>query len=239
MSRRTDSDRLWDLPRVEGQDDGPVPPDEILAAYRAGALPADESTRLEWRLAGSRRGRERLAALAGVRLDASPRRRSPWIAALVAAAAMITIAALLVVGQGKPPALPEFSVRVEGLASVRGVPGEARAYASQRVRVVIEPRGEAVAGLTFAAYREEGGGLMRLIEAREIEVTADRGSASLTAEAGQLVGLSDGTRPFFVVVSNRSGLPDRITSESALSDATGGKVYRVNLTIVPRTENVP
>ncbi|HEX4825918.1 MAG TPA: hypothetical protein VFV19_16580 [Candidatus Polarisedimenticolaceae bacterium] len=246
MTSRFEDDRLWDLPRVESHDDGPAPPDELLSAYRAGALPADETTRLEWRLAGSRHGRERLATLAGVHLESHPEHRSrpmKLVAAMLAAAATIGITVLLVVGRGRPP-LPDFSVRVEGLASTRGVPGEARAFASERVRVVVEPRGEAAAGLMFGAYRRDDGGLTRLREPDEITIAADRGSASLTAEADHLVGPAEGTRPFFIVVSRRSRLPDRVaappeTSEFALTEATGGRIYRVSLTITARTENAP
>jgi len=55
---------------------------------------------------------------------------------------------------------------------------------------------------------------------------------------------SELTLPFFVVVSNRSRLPNRVIApvdapEPALSEATGGRVTRVSLTIVPRTENLP
>jgi hypothetical protein len=245
MTGRLHDDRLWDLPRVESHDDGPAPPDDLLAAYRAGALLPVDATRVEWRLAGSRHGRERLAALAGIRLDLPPARRSPWMkvaAALLAAAATFAIAALLFLGRARP--LPEFSIRVEGLAAMRGVPGEARAYAGERVRIVVEPRGEAVANLTFAAYRLDTVGLTRLDAPREIAIEISRGSASLTAEAERLVGRAEGTRPFFVVVTDRAALPDHVHAredgaESALAQAAGGRVYRVPLTIVASTEGAP
>ena len=252
MTRRMDDDRLWDLPRVESFDDRPAPPDASLAAYRDGTLPPGEATRLEWHLAGSRRGRERLAALAGIRIEARPAlrsRRIPMAAALLATAAAAGIVALLVVGRGRLPGLegrpvPEFSVRVDGLATVRGVPGEARAHAAERVRVVVEPVGEAAAGLTFAAYRLDDGGLTLLEEPRDVAIAVDRGSASIAAEAARLVGPAEGTRPFFVVVSHRAALPGRVAAstedaESTLAGATGGRVYRVPLTIVPSTENAP
>jgi hypothetical protein len=251
MTGRDHDDRLWDLPRVETQDDGLAPPDAVLAAYRSGALPPGETTRIEWRLAGSRRGRARLAELAGIKLEvpaARRLRRTRLAAALLAAAASIGIAALLIVGRGRPevPAtrpIPEFELRVEGLASARGVPGEARAYASQRVRVLVEPRGDAVSGLTFAAYRLDANGLTRLEEPREIGVVVERGSATLTAEAGRLVGPAAGTRSFFVVAA-RAAPPGRLAApgaaaEAALSEATGGRVYQVSLTIVDSTEGAP
>lgn len=252
MTRELNGDRLWDLPRVERDDDRPAPPDAHLLAYRAGRMSPGEATRIEWHLAGSRTGRERLASLAGIRIETRPARRSrrmPIAAALLATAAAAGIVALLVAGRGRLPGLegrpvPEFSVRAEGLAPVRGAAGEARAYASERVRVVVEPLGEAVPGLTFTAYRLDDGGLTRLEEPAEIAVTVDRGSASIAAEAARLIGPAEGTRPFFIVVSHRAGLPGRVpapggAAESALAEATGGRVYRVPLTIVPPTENAP
>jgi hypothetical protein len=244
-------DLLWELPRAEGQDDAPTPPDSVLIAYRAGSLPAREGTRLEWGLAGSRSGRARLAELGGIRLDAPARgsgARRHFVAAILAVAATLVLATLFVWKRGEPVLptphpLPEFALRVEGLASRRDVAGGAQALADGRVRVVVEARGEAIPGLSFAAYRLDESGLTRLIEPAEIAVNIDRGSAILTASAERLVGPALGTRPFFVVVTDRA-LPGRLTlkdevPEAALEHASGGRVYRVPLTIVTATDGAP
>ena len=252
MTDRAPEELLWELPRAESLDDAPAPPDATLIAYRAGTLPSREGTRVEWRLAGSRLGRARLAELAGIRLDAPARStgaRGRIVAATLAVAASIVLATLFVLKRGEPelPAprpLPEFALRAEGLAPTRGIPGDARALADGRVRVFVEPRGDAIPGLSFAAYRLDESGLTRLVEPAEVAVEIDRGSAILTATAARLVGPTVGTRPFFVVVAERALLPSRLAlrdedPEVALEHACGGRVYRVPLTIVDATDGAP
>ena len=246
MNRVEHDELLWELPRAEGADDAPAPADPVLAAYRAGTLAPEQEARIEWTLAGSRRGRARLAELAGIRLALpAPRRRlrGPLAAAMLATAATLGIAALLVLGRGGP-VVPDFDVRAEGLATVRGVPGEARALPDGRVRVRVEPRADGIPDLRFAAYRVEPGALVRLAEPGEIAIEVDRGAALLTARVDRLIGAREGTRPFYVVVSARSSLPRRVrvsveSPEAALAAASKGRVYRVPLTIVPAPEGAP
>lgn len=245
-------DLLWELPRAEAADDAPAPPDAALSAYREGTLAPEQVAAVEWSLAGSRLGRARLAELAGIRLDAPSRRhdrRGRLVAATLAAAASLALVALLVFERGRPQAptphaLPEFELRVEGLAALRGTPGGASSLPDGRVRVTVEPRGDAAAGLHFAAYRLDERGLTRLAEPSEIRVEAERGSAILTAEAERLVGPTLGTRPFFVVVTDRALPPDHIATraedaETALQAASGARIYRVLLTIVDATDGAP
>lgn len=241
MTDRHD-DLLWELPRAEASDDRPVPPDEKLLAYRDGRLNAAEEAKLEWELAGSRKGRERLAVLAGVRLDASPRRgRGGWrLASIALAAASILLAVWLGLRPGTAP-IPAFDVHVEGLALERGGPGGATAFPDTRVRVHVDPAGDAVAGLSYDAYRLEGNALARVVD---LAVEAPRGHAVLSAPAIRLVGDAPGPREFFVVVSRRASLPDRIDFGSAgpaaaLAGASGGNVYPVTLTIVRTTDGAP
>jgi hypothetical protein len=240
-------DLLWELPRAEEQDDRPAPVDGDLRAYRAGTLPAGEATRLEWHLAGSRRGRERLAELAGIAFGVSGARPGGLrrlVPVALALAAILALALLLVL-QRRDPALPVYAVRVEGLAGERAEAGDARALAGGAVRVRIEPEGEARAGVRFAAYRLERDTLVRLEEPTEVTSEASRGSAVLTARAGRLVGERAGTRPFFVVVSEqRRGLPPRVAvagsdPEQSLRRAGAGRVHRVSLTIVEAREDEP
>ena len=240
-------DLVWQLPRAGADDDAPPPSDTLLNAYRAGELSQQEETRLEWALIGSRRGRERLAELGGIRLEARPKPalvRRPLMTAMLAAAAVIAVVALLVVGGGRTRALPDFEVRAYGLAATRADRGGAQAFASGRVHVVVEPRGEAIPEVAFAAYRVDASELTRLAEPADMTIEIDRGSATLIAAAERLVGPDVGTRPFFVVVTRTSSLPDRVpvnaeTPEAALTRASGGKVYRVPLTVLDPMEKVP
>ena len=231
---------LWELPRAEGNDDLPAPADATLKAYRAGTLDAPARAQVEWELAGSRQGRTRLAELAGVRLDARPRRpvRIGYVAAALAAAASL----VLMIWIARPPSspgLPAFDLRVEGLATDRGTAGSARARAGTSVRVTVEARGDAVPNVRFSAYRLEAGTLTRLAEPADVVVDVDRGNARLTAPAERLVGPGPGTRPFFVVVSTRDDLPGEIrigASDPATALGGFGNVYAVHLTIIESTD---
>ena len=233
-------DLLWELPRAEEQDDRPAPVDAELRAYRAGALPSGEVTRLEWELSGSRAGRVRLAELAGITLARTERRRSlleRWAPAGLALAALLAVALLLVLNR-RDPALPAFQVQVEGLAGERGGAGMARALPESAVRVRVEPKGEGRAGVRFTAYRLEEDALIRLEEPGEVTTEAGRGSAVLTARAERLVGSVPGTRPFFVVVNEKSHEPAPRVGvagegpEQSLRRAGAGQVHRVWLTIL-------
>lgn len=246
MRRKARDAALWDLPRIPGGDDGPAPPDTDLAAYRAGSLHPRQETRLEWRLAGSRRGRARLAELAGIPAAPAPsaRRGRAFLlsAALLGVAATLLLALLLV--RPVPHSLPAFEVRAEGLARTREGPGGAVALPDGPVRVVVEPAGQAMPDLRFALYRQEEGRLTRLAEPGEVAVAVDRGSAILTARADRLVGREGGTRTFYLVVSDRA-LPRQVEIEATrsavaeLGRASGGRVYPLALTIVGAMDGVP
>lgn len=235
-------DVLWDLPRAGIEDDGPAPDDATLSAYRGRALSRQDETRVEWTLAASRRGRLRLAELAGIGL--LPRRRGPlpWIVSALGLAAMIVLA-LLLAGR-REPTLPPFDVRVEGQADVREGPGSARSLPQGTVRVRVEPLGEARAGVRFAVYRLDGGMLVPLRDPEDVRIETDRGSALLVARAERLVGDRPGTRPFFVAVSGARGIPVRRMDvapegpEATLRRAGAGRAYTVYLTIVEAREDV-
>ena len=138
MTERRPDELLWELPKVE-IDDGPAPPDDRLHVYRQGGLDLAEQARLEWDLAGSRRGRARLAELAGIDLATRPAipipTRRPWriAAAALAAAASIVLAVWIALPPDAPP-LPAFDVRVQGLAADRGAVCSCRATAERRGR---------------------------------------------------------------------------------------------------------
>ena len=244
MSGSEPDDLLWDLPRAGAEDDGPAPEDAVLRAYRARELPALEETRIEWSLAGSRRGRRRLAELAGIPFAGSPRRsRVPLLALGLAVAAMTLIALFLA---GRPDrGLPAYEVRVEGQADVRGGPGGARALPGGTVRVRVEPQGAARAGVRFAAYRLEEGALIPLRDPEDVTIETERGSALLTARAESLVGSGPGTRPFFVTVSSGRGAGNRRLQvmgegpEATLRHAGADRAYRVFVTIEKVREEGP
>jgi hypothetical protein len=237
---------LWELPRAESADDVPAPADALLTAYRDGRMDPAEQARLEWDLAASRRGRARLAELAGVRLDAKPRESAfpgRAVAAILLTAASLGLVAWLAVRPGTTT-LPDFDVRAEGLAAERGAPGGTTALAETLVRIAVEPRESAIPDVRFAAYRRDGDELIRLAEPSEVVIDVDRGSAVLTAQARRLVGPDPGTRPFFVVVTAKSGLPPRLAldrgdPEAALKRSTSGNVYPVSLTIVETIQGAP
>lgn len=231
---------LWELPRAEGQDDRPAPADATLEAYRAGTLDASARARVEWELAGSRKGRARLAELAGVRLEARPGKpvRIGHVAAALAAAASL----VLMIWIASPPdsrGLPAFDLRVEGLATDRGTAGSARARAGMSVRVTVEARGDSVPNVRFSAYRLATGRLTRLAEPADVAIEVERGNALITARAERLVGPEPGTRPFYVVVSTRDDLPGTIDiGSNDPAEALGGlgSVYPIQLTIIESTD---
>ena len=242
MSKPEPDELLWELPRAGSEDEGPAPDDGTLRAYRARELSGPEETRVEWSLAGSRRGRLRLTELAGIGPLPPSRRVFPMFVAAVGVAAMLALALLVI--RGRDGAVPVFEIVVEGEADVRGEPGTARSLPGGTVRVHVEPRGEAQADVRFGAYRLEGDVLVPLREPEDVQVEIARGAAVLTARAERLVGELPGTRPFFVAVSGARGVPVRRLEvategpEATLRRAGAGQAYRVYLTIREATEGV-
>jgi len=191
--------------------------------------------------------RERLL----VRFAGSRRRR--WPLAVVAAAAVVvaflgwwllsptlpgagdragTVAALAGTG---------YEVRVEALAQVRsaGAGGEAAAHPRTRVRIFVEPEEAAVAGVELGLYRLRGGRLERLPVGAELSLEAERGAGVFEAAAATLVGSEPGTRELLVAVAPEGRLPAALPAVSpeaaaaALARASGGKVYRRTVTVLP------
>lgn len=246
----------WELPRVDADVGREVPDDDRLRAYREGALSELEARRLEWILSRNAAARTRLTELAGVKLAAPPRRvrrrvlggpASRWaqLAAAVVAAAALTWGGMhWFEWRGATPAsfapLPadlEYDVRVEGLATDRSHADELFAHPATPVRIVVEPRQDAFAGLEFGVYRLEGSTLVRLVTGDSLTVTAGRGAATLSAPAARLVGPRPGRRDFFVVIARAGALPPggELRERPAadwLAAATGGRVYRRSLTIL-------
>lgn len=260
-------DLLWEMTESDGRPDDEAAAastdDETLRAYREGRLSAAQIDAVESALAKSARARARLAELSGlppllpvervhrrllgaVGAPSHRRRGARWIAA--AAAAVILLALPIAYrsfrGERADQAWPSglaFDVRVEGLAAMRGGAGAARALPRAPLRIVVEPRVDGIAGLTFALYRERGGRLERLAPGDGLTVEESRGSALFTTTAEALVGAAPGERAFFVVVTRDGPLPDSLPldpaqpAETMLETKIGGSITRSTVTVVDET----
>jgi len=266
MSAMTPEERLWKVSGVETDQGGTVPPDDVLRAYRAGRLPAPELERIERVLCRSARARERLAELAGTSL-AVPRARirrrvleseraSRWrwpVGRAGSAAALLALAALgsfgyhwlspdraPAVANPIPPGL-EFDVRVEGLSVVRSSPGTTTALPGTTIRITVEPRQDAAAGLEFGIYTLRSGSARRLAPSAGLRLETARGAAVFTATAERLVGDAPGTHELFLVAAREGALPEAVTLypdrpvDELLAAASGGRVYRRTLTLLHPT----
>jgi hypothetical protein len=202
-------------------DDGlPAPGDERLRAYREGRLNPGETAELESLLARSAAGRRRLLELAGV--DQSlplrrvrkavlagagrPRRMAPWIsAAAVAASIVLALLTFFPRPHGLPAGLA-YDVGAQGLAEVRSaeaLPSVVRAYPATPVRILVRPRGDSPAGVSFALFRREGSALRRVRQPEEVRLVSDRGSAAFEGAAARVLATRvPGAHPLYVVAYN-------------------------------------
>jgi hypothetical protein len=230
-------ERLLRALAAEELDDSlPAPGDERLRAWRAGRLPLEEARELEGLLAQSAAGRRRLRELAGVgdvrdlaEIDqslplrrvrkavlgqAGLRRTAPWrsaaVAAVAAAAVVLVMIGLLSRHRGLPEGLA-YDVSTRGAAEMRSVEegaGEVRAYPDTPVRIVLRPRGDGAAGVSFALFRRDGGRLRRVREPDEVRLVRERGSAAFSGTAATVLATgAPGRYPLFVVVSSRESFP--------------------------------
>lgn len=239
-------------------DDGlPAPGDERLRAYREGRLNPGETAELEGLLARSAAGRRRLLELAGV--DQSlplrrvrkavlagagrSRRMAPWISTAAAAVAAAIVLALLTFFP-RPHGLPAglaYDVGAQGLAEVRSaeeLPSVVRAYPATPVRILVRPRGDSPAGVSFALFRREGGALRRVRQPEEVRRVSDRGSAAFEGAAASLLATRvPGAYPLFVVAYNLKEPPARVElapgqdPAAALRDS-GRLVYPVTINLL-------
>jgi hypothetical protein len=254
-----DVERILHALAGEDLDDGlPAPDDERLRAWREGRLSEEEAREMEELLSRSAAGRRRLRELSGIPeidrslplrrvrkavLDGtrSPRRAWRSAAPIAAIAAMLMLAVIGVFL--RQPALPQgltYDVSARGLAEVRSAeaaPSEVRAYADTTVRIVLRPQGDSPAGLSFALFRREGGGLRRVREPEEVRVEAERGSATLSGTASRVLATDvPGRYPVFVVVSASKRLPSYVETSDALR-SSGRLIYPMTITLLP--EDLP
>jgi hypothetical protein len=241
-------------------DDLPAPDDERLRAWREGRLSVEEARELEALLSHSAAGRRRLIELAGIpRIDSSlplrrvrkavlgeARPRHLWHSqrAWRSAAAIAAMLVLAVIGIFlRQPALPKglaYDVSARGLAEVRSgeaTTSEVRAYPGTTVRIVLRPQGDSPAGLSFALFRREGGGLRRVREPEEVRLESERGSATFSGTASRVLATDvPGHYPVFVVVSARNRLPSHVETVDALR-SSGRLIYPMTITLLP--EDLP
>ncbi|MCB1033538.1 MAG: hypothetical protein KDD47_06860 [Acidobacteria bacterium] len=233
MTAKDQESLLWNLashPAPAG--DSTELTDEILERYRSGALDPEQEKEVELVLAADRRGRERLADLAGVRLPTPPphlrqrildhrpgqpssHRRGTlfrWWPALAAAVLLFAVIAPLLGPKDLPQGL-EFELRAEGLASVRGEGAVTagsepiQAYPDTQVRVELEPVGDARSDLEVSLFRRSGIRLERLSVEAPLTLEVVRGRALLEGPAATLAGSSAGPIELFFVVHRRGDVP--------------------------------
>jgi hypothetical protein len=259
MNPTEPEDLLWEISRRDEPAEGPPPPDEALQAYREGRLPEEEALRMEALLAASPAARARLAELAGVAAPAPPAAvrsrvlarfpgrpsRSPvrrWLPAAALAASLVLAIGYSVWNTPSLPAGLSYEVTAAGIARDRsaGKTAEAlEAFPGTRVRLVVEPRGEALADVGFGVYRERGRRLERLATSGGgLSLEVRRGAAVLTAPASALVGDRPGTYDLYLVVARPGDLPAGydVTTETdreALLEDDGRRLaYPVRLTLL-------
>lgn len=253
-----DVERLLRALAAEDLGDGlPAPEDERLRAWREGRLSEDEAVEVERLLSQSAAGRRRLMELAGVAEETGVDRSLPLRRVRKAvldgarpggsrswrtAAAIAAMLVLAVIGVFlRQPALPQglaYDVSGRGLADVRSaeaVPDEVRAYPDTTVRIVLRPQGDSPAGLSFALFRREGGGLRRVREPEEVRLEAERGSATFSGTASRvLAAAAPGRYPVFVVVSASKRIPSYVETPDALR-SSGRLIYPMTITLLPES----
>jgi len=265
MTSKGTENLLWELAGNEGKGDSLADSgraskkqglltDERLEAYRLGNLDDGETRRVEEALSKSPTGRQRLAELAEVQLEAPPEavrqrvleaapggsakplrhpQRRWWLGAAAAVLAMALLIPSLL-----DRSLPEeliFDVTAAGRPPARsmtlseeGIPS----LATTRVTIVVEPRGEGRSGLEFGLYRLEGPQLKRLDLAPEVRREIARGTAQFSALAQDLAGTVPGGYEVFVAVAREGDLPRKLSvsaeEEAAEKLAAEGRrrVYR-------------
>ena len=137
----------------------------------------------------------------------------------------------------------EFDIRLELGTGIRsGRTSETRPSQSvvppdQFLRIVVEPRDRAVAGVEFALYRQEDGQWRRLDAGDGLELERTRGSAAFRITAAALVGARSGSHDVLVAVAPEGQLPTTLAATSGeeaaawLAERSWGKVVRRTLTL--------
>ena len=86
-----------------------------------------------------------------------------------------------------------------------------RAYPATPVRILVRPRGDSPAGVSFALFRREGGALRRVRQPEEVRLVSDRGSAAFEGAAASLLATrAPGAYPLYIVAYNLKEPPPRV-----------------------------
>lgn len=254
MTPKTPREWLWELTGAESDFPEVNVPDDILHAYRSGALDDAEVARVDALLCRSAGARAQLAALAGMSIEPAPERvrrrifgqaknHRSWLPLLAAAALAVVLVvpiARFLIGQERSivPADLEFEVRLQALADVRSAADTSSAFPDTRVRIVLEPIRDAESRLEFGLYRRTGAGLERLAPGAGLGVEIHRGSVVFTTRADSLVDSEPGEHEFFIAVAPEGKLPSTVAHDptrpasevlGALSEVL---VYRRILTVL-------
>ena len=253
-----EEDLLLEIADLDDGDDAPAPGDDALNRYRAGELSPEEEERLDGVLARSDAGRQRMAALVGIDatpspqvrqhvLGRAPRRprslRQGWAALAASLAAVIGLLLFSQLsGVGSLPPDLTYSFSAEGLAEVRSEAGAGpliEAYAETRVRLRATPGAGAVARLDFGLYRADGGALIRLSDG--VELSRNRGHATFSARAADLVEGGPGRYELYVVVASRGELPASGTPVARVAERKADfRFHRQDLVLLnPQARRAP
>jgi hypothetical protein len=106
------------------------------------------------------------------------------------------------------------------------------------VRILLRPRGDSPAGLSFALFRREDGVLRRVRQPAEVRLASDRGSAAFEGVAARVLATrAPGVYPLYVVVSTREEMPSLVEIGTARDPAgalraSGRLVYPVTVTLL-------
>ncbi len=262
MMRPDDREQLlWNVSEIEGTTEtrktGTEPGDEpvsddVLHAFRRGALDAEDEARVTRQLARQPSLRRRLLTLSELeppaaparildRLIARPTRARRWRTAALLAAALV---AVLVGWRLLRPeiTLPMHSVTIAALAADRDGPKadtRANAYAETLVTIDAIVMEKARAGVDLALYRSSNGTLTRVVENNGVVRTENRGAVRWQGSAQRLVGPTPGDYAIFVVVAQQGDLLDTIAlprehdSVSTLSAGGRRRVHRLPLRLLP------
>ncbi len=258
MSRIDVEKLLWELSLKDESNGGSPPSDETLAAYREGALSEVEANQVEALLVQDAALRNRLAALAGIptsglsdelRARVLHRITKPghpsfhFYGWLVGTAVSLLLGILL--WSRFPSGLPEgviYEVKGRGLAWSRAeqaVPGPIRAYPDSSVRIDVNPVAGRIKRFDFGLYRRRGDLIEPIPIGQKLELETDRGRATFTGLAIDLVSAEPGRYDIYVVIARSGWLPGKKriepgeAPEVVLSTGPRKIVYPLSIELLP------
>jgi len=227
---------LRELSLVEESEEGAIPADAVLRAYREGSLSESEAHAVEAVLIENPTARDRLAEISGVpRAQPAPQTRAAvlrrffqpsngsaavrWWMPAAALAAVLLLTFLLwpdASGVDRIPAGLTAEVSIEGYTGARAAnvaakaSTEAEAFPETRLTIPIALDGPVRNWMAFGLYRVEGNRLTRLAPGGDLQAAFVRGKGRFEARAETLVGSRAGVYQLFVAVAAEANLPEAI-----------------------------